>query len=223
MPGDVVVIVGASLAGGTAAATLRDEGFDGRIVLVGAEAELPYERPPLSKGYLKGETPREKLLVRPEAFWAEHEVELELGTPAARIDPRDARCRARRRPASLLRQAARRDRRAATAGCEFRAPSFPACSTCERSRTRCRIREAAGKGGRAVVVGMGFIGSEVAATLRQLGLDVVCIEPFAVPLERALGPEVGRAIAELHREHGVVARYGEGVDAFEGAGRSSAS
>ena len=81
-----------------------------------------------------------------------------------------------------------------------------------------RIREAGGKGGRAVVVGMGFIGSEVAATLRQLGLDVVCIEPFAVPLERALGPEVGRAIAELHREHGVVARYGEGVDAFEGAG-----
>ena len=110
MPGDVVVIVGASLAGGTAAATLRDEGFDGRIVLVGAEAELPYERPPLSKGYLKGETPREKLLVRPESFWAEREVELELGTPAARIDPRDARCRARRRPASLLRQAARRDR-----------------------------------------------------------------------------------------------------------------
>ena len=217
MPGDVVLIVGASLAGGTAAATLRDEGFDGRIVLVGAEAELPYERPPLSKGYLKGETPREKLLVRPESFWAEREVELELGTPAARIDPatRDVELADGRRLSydKLLVATGGRNRRLRVPGAEL--PGVLDLRTIEDS---VRIREAGGKGERAVVVGMGFIGSEVAATLRQLGLDVVCIEPFAVPLERALGPEVGRAIAELHREHGVVARYGEGVDAFEGAG-----
>ena len=174
MPGDVVVIVGASLAGGTAAATLRDEGFDGRVVLVGAEAELPYERPPLSKGYLKGETPREKLLVRPEAFWAEHEVELELGTPAARIDPatRDVELADGQRLSydRLLVATGGRNRRLGVPGAEL--PGVLDLRTIEDC---VRIREAAGKGGKVVVVGMGFIGSEVAATLRQLALDVVCI------------------------------------------------
>jgi 3-phenylpropionate/trans-cinnamate dioxygenase ferredoxin reductase subunit len=213
-----VVIVGASLAGGTAAATLRDEGFDGRIVLVGAEAELPYERPPLSKGYLQGETPREKLLVRPEAFWAEHDVQLELGTAADRIDAQarevelaDGR---RLRYGKLLVATGGRNRRLRVPGVDL--PGVLDLRTIADSE---RIGEAARSGGRAVVVGMGFIGSEVAATLRQLELDVTCVEPFAVPLERALGPEVGGAIAELHRGHGITARYGEGVDAFEGNGR----
>jgi 3-phenylpropionate/trans-cinnamate dioxygenase ferredoxin reductase subunit len=211
-----VVVVGASLAGGTAAATLRDEGYDGRIVLVGAEAELPYERPPLSKGYLKGETAREKLLVRPEGFWEEHEVELELGTPAARIDP-DARevelADGRRlRYGRLLVATGGRNRRLRVPGAELR--GVLDLRTIADSEV---IGETARLAGRAVVVGMGFIGSEVAASLRQLGLEVTCVEPFAVPLERALGAEVGGAIAELHREQGVVARYGEGVTAFEGA------
>jgi 3-phenylpropionate/trans-cinnamate dioxygenase ferredoxin reductase subunit len=218
MPGETVVIAGASLAGGSAAAALRDEGFEGTIVLVGAEPELPYERPPLSKGYLKGETPREKLLVRPEAFWAEHGVELELGTPAARVDPaaRTLELADGRRLGydRLLVATGGRNRRLRVPGAEL--PGVLDLRTIEDSE---RIREAAAGAGRAVVVGMGFIGSEVAATLRQLGLEVVCIEPFAVPLERVLGAEVGRAIAELHREHGVVARYGEGVEAFEGDGR----
>jgi 3-phenylpropionate/trans-cinnamate dioxygenase ferredoxin reductase component len=218
MATESVVIVGASLAGGTAAATLRAEGFDGRIVLVGAEPELPYERPPLSKGYLKGETPREKLLVRPEAFWAEHDVQLELGTPADRIDAQarevelaDGR---RLRYGKLLVATGGRNRRLRVPGVDL--PGVLDLRTIADSE---RIGEAACSGGRAVVVGMGFIGSEVAATLRQLKLEVTCIEPFAVPLERALGPEVGRAIAELHRGHGIAARYGEGVDAFEGNGR----
>jgi 3-phenylpropionate/trans-cinnamate dioxygenase ferredoxin reductase subunit len=218
MAGGDIVIVGASLTGGTAAATLRDEGFDGRIVLVGAEAELPYERPPLSKGYLKGETPREKLLVRPEAFWTEHEVELELGTAVTAVDApaREVELADGRRFAygKLLVATGGRNRRLRAPGADL--PGVLDLRTIEDSQ---RIRDAASSGGRAVVVGMGFIGSEVAATLRQLGLDVVCIEPFAVPLERVLGADVGSAIAELHREHGVVARYGEGVEAFEGDGK----
>jgi len=218
MPAETVVIVGASLAGGTAAATLRDEGFDGRVVLVGAEPELPYERPPLSKGYLKGETPREKLLVRPEAFWAEHDVALELGTSATGIDAAARRLELaggrRLRYDRLLVTTGGRNRRLRVPGAGL--PGVLDLRTIGDSE---RIREAAAAGTRAVVVGMGFIGSEVAATLRQLGLEVVCVEPFAVPLERVLGPVVGGAIAELHREHGVVARYGEGVEAFEGDGR----
>jgi 3-phenylpropionate/trans-cinnamate dioxygenase ferredoxin reductase subunit len=213
-----IVIVGASLTGGTAAATLRDEGFDGRVVLVGAESELPYERPPLSKGYLKGETPREKLLVRPEAFWAERAIELELGVAAERIDVagREVELADGRRLAydGLLIATGGRNRRLHVPG-EQLDGIFDLRAIADSDA----IREAAGSAGRAVVVGMGFIGSEVASTLRGLGLEVVAVEPFAVPLERALGQEVGGVIADLHREHGVEAHYGEGVEAFEGDGR----
>jgi 3-phenylpropionate/trans-cinnamate dioxygenase ferredoxin reductase subunit len=211
-------IVGASLAGGTAAATLRDEGFGGRILLVGAEHELPYERPPLSKGYLRGETPREKLLVRPEAFWAEHEIELVLGCAVARVDPasREVELRDGRRLAydRLLLASGGRNRRLRVPGAQLE--GVLDLRTVADSE---RIQAAARSGGRAVVVGMGFIGSEVASTLRGLGLEVVAVEPFSVPLERVLGPEVGRVLAELHAERGVEGRYGEGVEAFEGDGR----
>ena len=213
-----VVVVGASLTGGTAAATLRDEGFDGRIVLVGAEAKLPYERPPLSKGYLKGTTPREKLLVRPESFWGDHGVDLELGVAARRIDAesRQVELEDGRRIAydSLLVATGGRNRRLAVPGADLEGV-FDLRTIVDSEA----IRDAAGSASRAVVVGMGFIGSEVAASLRELSLEVVAVEPFAVPLERALGHEVGGVIAELHREHGVEAHYGEGVEAFEGAGR----
>jgi 3-phenylpropionate/trans-cinnamate dioxygenase ferredoxin reductase component len=209
------VIVGASLTGGTAAATLREEGFDGRLVLVGAEDELPYERPPLSKGYLRGETPREKLLVRPEAFWEEHGVELLLGTAATRIDPagREVELADGRRLGydSLLLATGGRNRRPPIPGIER--DGVLDLRTVGDSE---RIRAAARNGGRAVVVGMGFIGSEVASTLRELGLEVKAVEPFRVPLERALGPEVGQVVADLHAEHGVEAFYGEGVESFDG-------
>jgi 3-phenylpropionate/trans-cinnamate dioxygenase ferredoxin reductase subunit len=187
-------------------------------VLVGAEDELPYERPPLSKGYLRGETPREKLLVRPESFWEEHGVELLLGTAATRIDPvlRDVELADGRRLGydSLLVATGGRNRRPPIAGIEHE--GVLDLRTVGDSE---RIQAAARNGGRAVVVGMGFIGSEVASTLRELGLEVKAVEPFRVPLERALGPEVGRVIADLHAEHGVEAFYGEGVESFEGAAR----
>jgi 3-phenylpropionate/trans-cinnamate dioxygenase ferredoxin reductase subunit len=214
---ETVVIVGASLTGGTAAATLREEGFEGRVVLVGAEDEPPYERPPLSKGYLKGDTPREKLLVRPEGFWEEHDVELVLGTEAHRIDAgaREVKLAGGRRLSydRLLVATGGRNRRIPIPGIDL--DGVLDLRTVGDSE---RIQEAARGGGHAVVVGMGFIGSEVASTLRELGLDVTAVEPFQVPLERVLGPEVGRVVADLHAEHGVEAHYGEGVEAFEGDG-----
>ena len=216
-----IVIVGASLAGGTAAATLRDEGYDGPLVLVGAEPELPYERPPLSKGYLTGETPKEKLLVRPAGFWEEHAIELELGTPVLRIDTRARNVElsgGRQLPYDkVLVATGARNRRIAVPGVTLEGV-FDLRSVTDSEA----IREAARSARRAVVVGMGFIGSEVAASLRTAGLEVAAVEPFAVPLERALGVEVGAAVAALHAEHGVEGHYGEGVAAFEGSGRLQA-
>ena len=102
-----VVIVGASLAGASAAATLRQEGFDGDVMLIGAEPQLPYERPPLSKQYLRGELPFERMLVRPAAFYEENRIETLLGVPAAHVDPDS---RTPERPTHSLRQASPRDR-----------------------------------------------------------------------------------------------------------------
>ena len=109
------VIVGASLAGAKAAETLRAEGFDGRVVLIGAEDERPYERPPLSKDYLRGEAERETVYVHPEGFYAEHDIELRLGRTAVSLERRRQRAGARRRRAAALRPAAAGHRRRAAA------------------------------------------------------------------------------------------------------------
>jgi 3-phenylpropionate/trans-cinnamate dioxygenase ferredoxin reductase subunit len=210
-----VLVVGASLAGASVAATLRDEGYEGEIALVGAEPELPYERPPLSKGYLVGTTPREKLLVRPEGFWADHDVELVLGTPVVRVDAtgRMVELAGGRLLAwsSLVIATGASPRRLRVPGAEL-AGVYDLRTLADSDR----IRDEATPGRRAVVVGMGFIGAEAASTLRELGLEVVAVEPLSAPLERALGPLIGAAIGSLHAEHGVVAYYGEGVEAFEG-------
>jgi 3-phenylpropionate/trans-cinnamate dioxygenase ferredoxin reductase subunit len=213
-----VVIVGASLAGATAAATLRDEGFDGSIVLVGAEPDLPYERPPLSKTYLRGLQPFEKALVRPEAFYAQREIELLLGVAAVRLDPgahavelADGR---QLRYGKALLATGGRNRRPPIPGLELEGV--------HDLRTRAdadAIRAEMAPGRRAVVVGLGFIGSEVAASLRESGLEVVAVERFGAPLEPVLGPQVGRVLAELHEEHGVRCVLGDGVAAFEGRER----
>mgnify|MGYP000253431599 CR=1 FL=1 len=213
-----VAIAGASLAGASAALALRDEGFAGRIVLVGAETELPYERPPLSKKYLSGEQAFDKALVRPEVVYEEQRVELLLGTPVTSVDPRGR---------ALVLADGRRvraDRLLVTTGGRNRRPPIPGLDLpgVHDLRTRAdsdAIRAELHAGARAVVVGMGFIGSEVAATVRTAGVDVVAIEAFAVPLERVLGPEVGSALASLHRDHGVELVLGEGVASIEGDGR----
>ena len=213
-----IVVVGASLAGGTAAATLRDEGYDGRIVVVGEEPELPYERPPLSKEYLRGERPLESFLVRKPEVWAEADVELLLGTTVLRIDPlaREVELGDDGRLAydAVLVATGGRPRSLPVPGA-----GLAGIFDLRRVSDAASINEAAGAGGTAVVVGMGFIGSEVAASLRGLGLDVVAVEPFAAPLERVLGIEIGRVIEGIHRDNGVRLHLGEGVAAFEGSAR----
>jgi 3-phenylpropionate/trans-cinnamate dioxygenase ferredoxin reductase subunit len=214
-------VVGASVAGASAAAALREEGFDGRLVLVGAEPHLPYDRPPLSKGYLAGTFPREKLALRPAGFWEQQDVELRLGTRATALDP------ARReltlddgeqlRWDALLLATGGRNRTLPVPGAELE--GVHSLRTVDDAD---RLAEAASRASSAVVVGMGFIGSEIAATLRGRGLAVTAIEPFSTPLERVLGAEVGAALAALHEEHGVECLFGEGVEAFEGTGRVEA-
>jgi 3-phenylpropionate/trans-cinnamate dioxygenase ferredoxin reductase subunit len=215
MRAQTIAIVGASLCGATAAVTLRDEGFDGRIVLIGDEPDLPYERPPLSKKYLSGEQPFAKALVRPPELYDERAVELLLGARAARVDPRER--------AVELEDGGRvvADRILVATGGRNRRPPIPGLDLegIYGLRTRAdadRIREQLSPGRRAVVVGLGFIGAEVAATLRTAGLDVTAVEAFQAPLERVLGAEVGLAIAALHREQGVEVILGEAVQAFEG-------
>ena len=215
------VIVGASLAGASAAITLREENVDGTVTLIGAETEPPYERPPLSKAYLRGDVPFEKALVRPAAFYAEHRIETIFGMRATRIDPSQRIVTLedhREIPFdALLVATGGRKRPVSIPGADLE--GIYSLRTVEDAN---RIRREIIPGRRAVVVGMGFIGSEVAASLRQKGVQVVAIDPSKVPLFRVLGEAVGRTIAELHRVHGVQTIFEDSVTAFEGTGRVSA-
>jgi 3-phenylpropionate/trans-cinnamate dioxygenase ferredoxin reductase component len=212
------VIVGASLAGATAAITLRDEGADGTVTLIGAENELPYERPPLSKAYLRGDVPFDKALVRPAAFYAEHGIETMFGTRATRIDPstRIVELEDHRQVPfdTLLIATGGRNRRVSIPGADLE--GIYGLRTVQDAD---RIRKEMVAGRRVVVVGMGFIGSEVTASLRQKGLDVVAIDPSKTPLFRVLGEAVGQTIADLHRAYGVRTIFEDTVAAFEGTRR----
>jgi 3-phenylpropionate/trans-cinnamate dioxygenase ferredoxin reductase subunit len=212
------VIVGAGLAGGGAAATLREEGFDGRVVLVGAERQPPYERPPLSKEYLRGESSFERALVQPPGFYDENGIETRFGVRATRVDAADkvVELDGGERVAydRLLVATGGRNRRFPVPGLDLE--GIYSLRTVADSD---RIRAEALPGRKAVVVGMGFIGSEVAASLRRSGVDVVVVDRNEVPLRRVLGEEVGRVIEGIHREHGVSMIFGDTVAAFEGAGR----
>jgi len=212
------VIVGASLAGAKAAETLREEGFDGRVVLMGAEEERPYERPPLSKDYLLGEAERDKVYVHDEGFYAEHAIELRLGRKAVRLDTA-AR-------ALELDDGDRLsyDRLLLATGAEPRRLSVPGADLdgifyLRSVRDSDALRERLDGGGAVVVVGAGWIGAEVAASARQRGLDVTVVEPASVPLERVLGAELGAFYRDVHSDHGVQMLMTTGVEAFEGHGK----
>ena len=214
---DTFVIVGASLAGAKAAETLRAEGFGGRLVLVGAEDERPYERPPLSKDYLRGEADRETTFVHPEGFYAEHDIELRLGRKAVSLNTAGAEL------ALDDGERLRYDRLLLTMGSEPRRLSIPGAELDGvmylRSVADCdALRGRLDRGGAVVVIGAGWIGAEVAASARQRGLEVTVIEPLEVPLERVLGREVGAVYRDVHLDHGVQMLLGTGVEAFEGAG-----
>jgi len=217
-PDRTSVIVGASLTGATAAATLRDEGFDGRVVLVGAEPVPPYERPPLSKEFLRGEQPFEEQYVREEAWYADHEVETRFGARAVQIDVagREVVLAGGERIAhdALLVATGSRNRRLDVPGA-----SLPGVSDLRTVADAQRIKEAASAGARILCVGMGFIGAEVAASMRMLGHDVTVVEVFETTLYRVLGREIGRALEGIHRDHGVRMLFNEAVASFEGDGR----
>jgi 3-phenylpropionate/trans-cinnamate dioxygenase ferredoxin reductase subunit len=212
------VIVGASLAGASAAAALRDGGFEGELTLIGEEARLPYSRPALSKGYLRGQERFEDQLVNPADYYAKHDIGVRLCARATRVDP------VRRVVELDGGETVPYDRLLVTTGGRNRALRTPGAELPGIFRLRTvedcdRIRGAARAGARAVVVGMGFIGSEVTASLRQMGLEVSAIEGHPVPLARVLGPEVGTVLAGIHRDRGVDLVLGDSVAAFEGAGR----
>src|SRR5215218_7301486 len=210
------VIVGASLAGAKAAETLRAEGFGGRLVLIGAEHERPYERPPLSKDYLRGEVGRERVYVHDEGYYAEREIELLLGRMATSLDT-SARVVELDGGEQL-----RYDRLLLATGAEPRRLPIPGGELDGVHYLRNvgdsdGLRERLDRGGSVVVVGAGWIGCEVAASARQRGLDVTVIDPLGVPLERVLGSEVGSIYRDIHSDHGVRMLMGTGVAAFEGS------
>ena len=210
--------MGGGLAGAMAGVVLRDEGFSGRVVLIGGEDHPPYERPPLSKEYLRGEVPVENAYVRPPTFYDENNIEARLGTRAARVEPServvDLEDGERVPYDKLLIATGARNRPLPVAGVDLEGVFD--LRTIEDAD---RIRAEALPGRKAVIVGMGFIGSEVAASLRQLGVEVAVVAPGSAPLQRVLGEEVGGVLAEIHREQGVELHFGDSVDAIEGSGR----
>jgi 3-phenylpropionate/trans-cinnamate dioxygenase ferredoxin reductase subunit len=215
------VVLGGGLAGATAAATLRKEGFDGRLVLIGAEPLPPYERPPLSKGYLRGEQTAERIAVRPEKWFVEQEIETRFDETASALDLAAGTVALAEsdpiRFEALLIATGSRARRPAIPGSDL-----PGVFDLRTVPDADEIRAAAQQGARAALVGMGFIGAELAASLRSLGVEVTAIEHGKVPLRRAVGPEVGRVIEGLHRDHGVTMHLGRSVEGFDGAGRLEA-
>jgi len=196
------VIVGASLAGATAAETLRSEGFDGRVVLIGEEDQRPYERPLLSKEYLRGEKPAAKLFVHDEGFYADHDIELITSTLVESLDPvahHVALAGGDVMPYSRLLLAT---------GAAPRVLPIPGADLTGVRYLRQQgdsdtLRSEIPSASRVVIIGAGWIGSEIAASARQLGAQVSIVAPEAVPLERVLGVEVGGVYRDLHREHGV--------------------
>jgi len=201
-----------------AAVTLREEGYEGHVVLVGEERRLPYERPPLSKEYLRGEVTFERALVRTDDFFAEKRIELRLGVRAVLLDPAERIVEladGERLPyAKVLIATGARNRRPDIGGLDLEGVfDLRTVDDADRIRTEAR------RGRKAVVVGMGFIGSEVAASLRQLEVEVAVVAPGSAPLERVLGEEVGGVLADIHRERGVELHFADSVDAFEGSDR----
>ena len=217
----VFVVVGASLAGATAAAELRTGGFDGQVILIGAEPERPYERPPLTKDYLRGETEREKAYVHADDFYARLEIELVTGVSVTAIEPGRSR---------LTLDSGRTlgyDKLLLTTGAPPRRLDVPGAGLDGiyylRTLADCDLlRERLAAGGRVAVAGAGWIGSEFAASARQRGLEVTVIDPQALPNERIFGSEIGSFYRDLHTRHGVSMLLGDGVESFEGSGAVAA-
>ena len=214
----IVVIVGAGFAGGNAAVTLREEGWRGRIVLLGAEPGIPFGRPPLSKTYLRGEEDLSAWYVKPAEWYGNHDVELRTGSTVRQVDTSLKQLRLASGATldydKLVLCTGGRNRRFEVPGA-----SLPGVYQL-RTLAECdAIRQVARPGARAVMAGMGFIGAEVAASLRQMGLEVTAVLPGAAPLATVLGNEVAAMLAAIHREHGVHLVTNDQVIGFEGGNR----
>ena len=214
------VIAGASLAGAKAAEELRERGFDGRVILIGDDPQRPYERPPLTKDYLRGETEREKAYVHPADFYDSRQIELCSGTTVTALDPGASRI--------TLGDGSELDfdRLLLSTGAQPRRMSVPGADLGGihylRTLADCdALRERLAAGGRVAVVGAGWIGSEFAASARQRGLEVALIDPLALPNERIFGAEIGAFYRDVHAQHGIELMLGQGVEAFEGDGAVS--
>jgi len=217
MTRQVFVIVGASLAGAKAAEELRAHGFGGQVLLIGAEPERPYERPPLTKDYLRGESGRAKAYVHPDGFYRQQEIELVTGVTVTSIEPGASRVRL------YDGRTLGYDRLLLATGAEPRRLQIPGADLDGihylRTLADCDLlRARLDSGGRVVVVGAGWIGSEFAASARQRGLQVTVIDPQALPGERIFGREIATFYRDVHRQHGIELLLSEGVAAFEGNG-----
>jgi 3-phenylpropionate/trans-cinnamate dioxygenase ferredoxin reductase component len=212
------VIVGAGLAGAKAAEALRTEGFGGPVIMVGEETDRPYERPPLSKEYLLGKADRETIYVHPLSWYAEHEVDLRLGTPVTAIDPGAHRVTladgSQVGYARLLLATGSEPRRLTVPGADLRG-LFYLRNVGDSDRIKAALHRAAAP--RVVVIGAGWIGLEVAAAARAANAEVTVLEAADLPLLRVLGPEVAQVFAALHRDNGVDLRCGTQVSRITGS------
>ncbi|MFJ2187077.1 NAD(P)/FAD-dependent oxidoreductase [Kitasatospora sp. NPDC087861] len=212
-----IVIVGASLGGAKAAEALRAAGHQGGIVLIGEEHERPYERPPLSKGYLLGTTPREKIYVHPPQWYGENDITLRLGTSVVAIDPAGHTVTladdGQVAYAKLLLTTGSVPRRLPVPGEEQDGVLY-----LRRAEDSERIKAVLRPGARIAVIGAGWIGLEVAAAARAAGAEVTVLEAAELPLLRVLGREVAQVFADLHRDHGVDLRFGVQVTELTGTG-----
>jgi 3-phenylpropionate/trans-cinnamate dioxygenase ferredoxin reductase component len=221
MSQDAYVIVGASLAGAKAAEMLRAEEFAGPVVLLGAEPELPYERPPLSKDYLQGKSPREKIYVHPEQWYREHNVELRLGVAVTELDRTAHQVTLAdgtvQSYGKLLLATGSAPRRLTVPGADLDGVVY-----LRTAGDSDRIKAALESVSKVAVIGAGWIGLETAAAARAAGAQVTVLEAAELPLLRVLGPEAAQVFADLHRDHGVDLRLGIGVAEITGtAGRAT--
>ena len=206
-----IVVVGAGQAGSSMVAELRKQGFDGDITLIGAEPVPPYQRPPLSKGYLLGDMTLERLFLRPESFYADQDVTLRLGAEVTAIDPKA-------KTLSLGEETLPYDQLALTTGSVPR--RLPARIGGELEgvfvvRTLADVDAMAGsftEGARALIVGGGYIGLEAAAVASKLGVQVTLVEMAERILQRVAAPETSDYFRNLHAAHGVEIREGVGLD-----------
>ena len=210
-----VVIVGASLAGATAAEELRNDGWTGGIVLIGSETKLPYERPPLSKGVLLGKDQTDVAQLHDQQWYDDNNVDLRLGTTVTGIDPAAHSVTlddgSQVSYGKLLIATGSRVRRLDVPGADL--PGIHYLRTAEESQA---LTDAYTAKPRVVVVGAGWIGLEAASAARERGCEVTAVEPQSTALAGVLGEQVGGLFAELHRQHGVNLRFGTGVEGFEG-------